>query len=64
MWKVEYTKKIVKELASLPKEVQSRIESIVFENLECDTPFELGNLDKMKGYTNKYKIRVGVRIQV
>jgi len=55
MWKIEYTKRFLKELAALPKEVQSRIELIVFAELEAKNPFELGYLNKMKGY----KIRVG-----
>ncbi|NET69802.1 MAG: type II toxin-antitoxin system RelE/ParE family toxin [Sphaerospermopsis sp. SIO1G2] len=59
MWKVEYTKKFIKELASLPQDVQSRIEAIVFTELEIENPFELAYLGKMKGYKDKYKIRVG-----
>ena len=58
MWKVEYTKGFLKELASLPQDTQSRIESIVFSELESENPFELGYLKKMKGYKDKYKIRV------
>ena len=42
MWKIEYNKRFLKELASLPKEVQPRVESIVFSELEADNPFELG----------------------
>ena len=59
MWKVEYIKRFLKELASLPKDIQSRIESIVFSELESGNPFDLGYLSKMKGYKDKYKIRVG-----
>jgi mRNA interferase RelE/StbE len=59
MWKVEYTRRFLKELASLPLDIQSRIESIVFRELESENPFELGYLNKMKGYKDKYKIRVG-----
>ena len=59
MWKVEYTKRFLKELASLPQDTQSRIESIVFSELSSQNPFELGYLSKMKGYKDKYKIRVG-----
>lgn len=59
MWQVEYTKRFLKELATLPSEIQSRIESIVFQELESENPFDLGYLEKMSGYTNKYKIRVG-----
>lgn len=42
MWKVEYTKRFLKELASLPLDTQSRIEPIVFTELESENPFELG----------------------
>lgn len=59
MWKVEYTKRFLKELASLPQDLKSSIELIVFEELETDNPFELGYLKKMKGYKDKYKIRMG-----
>ncbi|HEY9705803.1 MAG TPA: type II toxin-antitoxin system RelE/ParE family toxin [Allocoleopsis sp.] len=59
MWKVEYTRVFLKELAGLPKEFQSRIELIVFTELETENPFELGYISKMTGYKDKYKIRVG-----
>lgn len=59
MWEVKYTKNFLKELAALPAEVQARIEPIVFEELECGNPFTLGYFEKMKGYRDKYKIRIG-----
>ncbi|PHM06513.1 type II toxin-antitoxin system RelE family toxin [Nostoc sp. 'Peltigera malacea cyanobiont' DB3992] len=59
MWQVEYTKRFLKELAALPVEIQSRIEPMVFQELESENPFELGYLEKLKGYSDKYKIRVG-----
>jgi mRNA interferase RelE/StbE len=59
MWKVEYTKRFYKDMAALPKALQKRIEPIVFEELETENPFELGFLEKMKGYLDKYKFRVG-----
>jgi mRNA interferase RelE/StbE len=59
MWRVEYTKRFLKELASLPKDVQQRAEMIVFQELNSTNPFELGYLEKMTGYPDKYKIRVG-----
>jgi mRNA interferase RelE/StbE len=46
-------------MAILSKAMQERIEPIVFEQLETDNPFELGFLEKMKGYSDKYKFRVG-----
>ena len=59
MWRVEYTKRFLKELASLPQAIQKRVEPIVFEELECSNPFALGYLEKMQGYGDKYKLRVG-----
>jgi mRNA interferase RelE/StbE len=59
MWIVEYTKRFLKELAALPAEVQVRVEPIVFQKLKSENPFALGYLEKMKGYADKYKIRVG-----
>lgn len=59
MWKLEYTKRFLKELAALPLEVQNRVEPIVFQELESENPFELGYLQKLRGYSDKYKIRVG-----
>lgn len=59
MWKVEYKKKFLKELLSLPPDIQYRIEVIVFQELETNNPFQLGYVNKMKGYNDKYKIRVG-----
>jgi mRNA interferase RelE/StbE len=59
MWQVEYTKRFYKDMAALPQEIQTRVEPIVFEELETENPFELGFLEKMKGYVDKYKFRVG-----
>jgi mRNA interferase RelE/StbE len=39
MWKIEYTKRFLKELAALPKEVQSRIELIVFALIRSQESF-------------------------
>ena len=59
MWKLEYTKRFLKELAALPVEIQNRVEPIVFQELESENPFELGYLQKLRCYSDKYKIRVG-----
>ncbi|MBM3333041.1 type II toxin-antitoxin system RelE/ParE family toxin [Candidatus Sumerlaeota bacterium] len=59
MWKVEYTKRFLKELSQLPKEVRARAERIVFEELLGGNPFLLGYVERMRGYPGKYKIRVG-----
>ena len=59
MWTVEYTKRFLKDLADLPPEVKVRVETIVFEELETENPFDLGYLEKMKGYSDQYKFQVG-----
>jgi mRNA interferase RelE/StbE len=59
MWKVEYTKRFLKEFSALPGEVRSRSEKIVFKELPVTDPFSLGYLERMTGYPDKYKIRVG-----
>ena len=58
-WKVDYTKTFLKELASLPKDVQQRAEDIVFRQLPFTNPFEAGYVERMKGYRDKYRIRMG-----
>jgi mRNA interferase RelE/StbE len=58
MWKVEYTKRFLKELAELPLEIRTQAEGIVFEELLTGNPFSLGYVERMKGYPDKYKIRV------
>lgn len=59
MWKVEYNKRFLKDLASLPVEIQTRVEPIIFIEIESENPFALGYIEKVTGYTDKYKIRVG-----
>ena len=57
-WKVDYTKTFLKELASLPKDVQNRAE-IVFRQLLSTNPFEVGYVERLRGHRGKYKIRIG-----
>ena len=59
MWKTEYTKRFLKELSKLPQDIQTRAEQIVFEELLTANPFELGYVERMTGYADKYKIRIG-----
>ena len=59
MWKVEYTKRFLKELSELPKEIQAQSEDIVFREMLTTNPFSLGYLEHMTGYPDKYKIRIG-----
>lgn len=48
-----------KDLAALLVEIQTRVEPIIFQELESENPFDLGYLEKMTGYADKYKIRLG-----
>jgi mRNA interferase RelE/StbE len=59
MWKVEYTKRFLKELSELPREIQAQAEDIVLKELLTADPFSLGYLERMTGYRDKYKIRIG-----
>jgi mRNA interferase RelE/StbE len=38
MWKIEYNKQFLKELASLPTNIQSRVETIVFSDWKLIIP--------------------------
>lgn len=59
--KVEYHKKFLKELAKIPAKQRKNIEQFVFnEILKANNIFEIGKIEKMKGYPCHYKIRFGV----
>jgi len=49
----------LKELSKLPDGVQAQAEKVVFDDLICENPFDLGYLEQMKGYPLKYKVRIG-----
>lgn len=58
--KVEYSKKFLKELAAVPGDIRSKIESFVFEELvSTSSIYEIGKVEKMKGYDGFYKVRFG-----
>ncbi len=59
MWKIEFKKLFLKELSHLPVKIRTRVEEIVFNELKCDSPYNLGFIQKLKGYKDKYKIRIG-----
>jgi mRNA interferase RelE/StbE len=59
MWKVEYKKRFLKELSKVPGDIQIQAEKIVFDDLTSGNPFNLGYLEQMRGYPDKYKIRIG-----
>ena len=58
--KIDYRKRFLKELSKIPTEVRSNIENFVFKELpEAKSVFEMGRVEKMKGYPFYYKIRFG-----
>ena len=58
--KVEYSKKFLKQLAAVPSDIRSNIESFVFEELvSASSIYEMGKVEKMKGYDGVYKVRFG-----
>ncbi|OGP49673.1 MAG: plasmid stabilization protein [Deltaproteobacteria bacterium RBG_13_43_22] len=59
MWKVKYTRRFLKELSNLPKEARAQAEDIVFQKFMTTNPFSLGYLERMRGYPDKFKIRIG-----
>jgi len=59
MWKVEYRKRFLKELSKLPAGVQAQAEKVVFETLICENPYDLEYLEQMRGFSGKYKVRIG-----
>ncbi len=59
MWTVKYAKRFLKELSRLPNEIQGKAERIVFDELICINPFDLGYIEQMTGYSDKFKIRLG-----
>ncbi|MCK9621866.1 MAG: type II toxin-antitoxin system RelE family toxin [Methylobacter sp.] len=58
--KVEYSKKFLKQLATVPSDIRSKIESFVFEELVlASSIYEMGKVEKMKGNDGFYKVRFG-----
>lgn len=58
--RIEYRKRFLKELASVPANSRLSIEQFVFETFpKMKTIFESGKIESMKGYSGYYKIRFG-----
>ncbi len=57
---VQYNKKFLKDLASLPKKDREKIEDFVFEEInQYNSSAEINKLEKLSGYQHYYKIRFG-----
>ncbi|MDI1292325.1 MAG: hypothetical protein PSV18_06225 [Methylobacter sp.] len=47
-------------MAAVPSDIRSKIESFVFEELvSTSSIYEIGKVEKMKGYDGFYKVRFG-----
>jgi mRNA interferase RelE/StbE len=57
---VGYSKKFLKQLASIPNETRVKIEHFVFaELISASSMSSLGKVEKMQGYEGFYKVRFG-----
>lgn len=56
---IKYSKKFLKELSSIEVQYRKKAENIVFNDIYEFNPFDLGIIEKLTGYKNKYKIRIG-----
>ena len=58
-WRVRYTRTFLKEMAALPSQVRHRVEDIVFGDEIKQDPYLAGKVQKLVGYQDFYKIRIG-----
>jgi len=58
-WQVRHTRTFYKELAQLPAEIRSQVEAIAFGEEIKQAPFLRGKVQKLRGYQEYYKLRVG-----
>lgn len=58
--RAEYRKKFLKELANLPARVRGEVEGFAFEEIrQLGSVAQSGKIEKLKGYTNYYRVRFG-----
>ncbi|MBI3591022.1 MAG: type II toxin-antitoxin system RelE/ParE family toxin [Candidatus Melainabacteria bacterium] len=56
--KTLYSKKFLKDLASIPKNERVNIETFIFETLvKHNSISQIRKIEKLKGYQNFYKVR-------
>lgn len=57
---IQVNKTFLKELSRVPIKERTRVERLLFEEVECYSElYQIPNLDKLKGYSKYFKIRVG-----
>jgi mRNA interferase RelE/StbE len=58
--KIQVHKTFLKELSKLPTRERKKVENLLFIKMEnFESPLQIPNLEKLKGYKNNYKIRFG-----
>lgn len=58
--KAEYRKKFLKELSRIPAQVRHDIEIFALEEVpQLSSIAQSGKIEKLKGYTNYYRVRFG-----
>ena len=59
MWHAEYAPTFLKDFKRLPKAVQERVERLAFGAEILHDPFLRGKTQKLRGYEDYYRIRIG-----
>ena len=58
--KTAYRKRFLKDMARLLVNIRQQVKTFSFETMpQADTLERVGNVEKMKGYANCYKVRFG-----
>ena len=58
--RIEYRKRFLKDLSKIPSKIRKQIEQLAFEELPTLESHTVSKkIEKMKGYPNYYKIRIG-----
>ena len=59
--RVKYHKRFLKELSKIPSKNRTKIEDFAFNEIpQSESIYQIGRLEKMKGYSSYYKVRFGV----
>lgn len=57
---VLFNRKFLKDLAAIPTKTRTKVEELVFKEIPIYTSTsQIQNLEKLKGYTQYYRIRIG-----
>lgn len=59
MWRAEYAPTFLKDFKRLPKAAQEQVERVAFGAEILYDPFLEGKTQKLRGYEDYYRIRIG-----